>query len=79
MHLVDVTRIGSSDFATDESETTVYAMAFLDEAGDGVLTTTRDAVDPTDLITRQIRGGCMNESLTAWEIAAVDDAIRSTN
>ena len=79
VQLVDVRRVGVG-YADDRiGQDAPYALALLDEDGDGVLISSREGPEQPEVKARPIRRGRTSESLAGWEIAAVDDALRSPN
>ena len=79
VRFVDVRRVGVSHADNRISPDAPYALAFLDEDGDGVLVSSREGPEEPEVTARRIRGGRTSESLADWEVAAVDDALRSLN
>ena len=73
--LVDVRRVGLSPQDETLQPDAPYAMALLDEQGDGVLVMADEGNGEAHIISRRVRRGRTTEPLSDLETAALNDAL----
>ena len=75
VQLVDVRRVGLSPQDETLQPDAPYAMALLDERGDGVLVVTDEGKGEAHITSRRVRRGRTTERLSELEAAALNDAL----